>query len=115
MPHGSDPRRRSDQQSPDSGSSVPPAWWTSLETGRLPGERSHSHRQRSLRLHLDRLGPRALSLLAPLLVVGAVVAAGFGLAVVGGLLGAGALLCLVLLTVLGSDHERSSGKPSWWR
>lgn len=115
MPHGSDPRRRPDQQSPDSGASVPPPWWSALSDGRLPTEGPKVRQQSHRRDRLQRVGNRVSAPLVVLAVVGAVVAAGFGYQVVAGIVGAVLVSGLGVVTLI--HHRRSSevGDSGWWR
>lgn len=101
MPHGSDPRRRSDQQSPDSGSSLPPTWWTALEEGRLPNEGPQLRRGQGLHLRLLRLARHLGAPAVALAVVAAVVVAGFGYEWAALGLGAAVLVSLLAVTLLG--------------
>lgn len=115
MPHGSDPRRRPDQQSPDSGASVPPPWWSALSEHQLPAEGPRVRHPRSWRDRLGAIGPRLATPVAILAVVGAVVAFGFGYQLVGYLVGAAVLTGLVLVSVVHHRRSTAVGDPGWWR
>ncbi|HUY57430.1 MAG TPA: hypothetical protein VMV12_06345 [Candidatus Micrarchaeaceae archaeon] len=115
MPHGSDPRRRPDQQSPDSGASIPPDWWGSLSDDRLPTEgRAARHRQ-SWRLRLHRLGIRLSTPAVILTVAGAVVAFSFGYAMVGDVAAALIVVGLLAATVMHHRRSASSRDSNRWR
>ncbi len=80
MESRSDPLRRPDQQSPDSGSAAPPAWWPGLWEARLPAEAGPRRRRSWARPARVLRVVRVITLaLTPACLVGALVAAGLGL------------------------------------
>jgi hypothetical protein len=107
MPHGSDPRRWPDQQSPDSGASVPPPWWSALSEGRLPAEGPRVRQRSSWRDRLERLGRRLSAPVVVLAVTGAVVAGSFGYRILGGIVGAAVVAGLAVVTLI--HHRRAVG------
>lgn len=115
MPHGSDPRRRPDQQSPDSGASVPPTWWSALSDTRLPVEGLQVRRKASW---LSRLRSLAVRLSTPALVLavaGVVVAAGFGYQILAAAVGAGLVLSLAVVTLIHHRRSQEVEDTGWWR
>ncbi|HVB53102.1 MAG TPA: hypothetical protein VNF24_02770 [Candidatus Acidoferrales bacterium] len=115
MPHGSDPRRRPDQQSPDSGASVPPPWWSALSDSRLPAEGPRVRQRASWRDRLQRIGIRITAPLVILAVAGAVVAAGFGYQIVSWIIGAVMVGTLGVVSVIHHRRAVAVGDASWWR
>lgn len=114
MPQGPDPRRRQDQQPPESGSSVPPSWWGSMWQDGLPGEGAKigrpRHPLRAVRQLLRKLAIPAV----PLAVAGAVVAASFGYVLLAAALAALVVLGIVAATVLYlRQGPTPRGRPSW--
>ncbi|MGH7639629.1 MAG: hypothetical protein ACREN7_09850 [Candidatus Dormibacteria bacterium] len=114
MPQGSDPRRRPDRQSKDSGASVPPSWWQALSEQRLPNEGPRPKRRRDWGASLERLAQRFGAAAVALAVCGLVVAVSFGYQVVGIALGA-----LLVVSVGGASliHRKRAGRGdrAWWR
>ncbi|HVB13212.1 MAG TPA: hypothetical protein VNH38_00430 [Candidatus Dormibacteraeota bacterium] len=115
MPHGSDPRRRPDQQSPDSGASVPPTWWSALSDGRLPTEGVRAQQSTKWGDRLQRLALRLSAPVVVLAVVGAVVAAGFGYRLVGVIVGVVLLVGLGVVTLVHHRRAADTGDSGWWR
>ena len=115
MPHGSDPHRRPDQQSPDSGSSVPPTWWAALSKDELPEEGPEEPSERDGSARLREVGGRRGVPAVLLAVVGAVVAAGFSYLMVAGALAAAVAAGLVVATVLHQKLPPEPRTPNWWR
>ncbi len=107
MAHGSDPRRRSDQQSPDSGASVPPAWWSALSEGRLPAEGPRVRQRFNSRGLMQRIAVRIAVPAVVLAVVATVVLRGFGYQIVAAAVGAAIALGLVVVTVV--HHRKTPG------
>ncbi|MGC1184297.1 MAG: hypothetical protein WBA31_03985 [Candidatus Dormiibacterota bacterium] len=115
MPHGSDPRRRPDQQSPDSGASVPPPWWSALSESHLPAEGLTVRQRLTWRSRLRRLGVRLSVPALVLAVAGAVVAAGFGYQIVSAAVAAVVAVALGLVTVVHRRRTSPVDDPAWWR
>jgi hypothetical protein len=115
MPHGSDPRRRPDQQSPDSGASVPPSWWNALTDTRLPTEGTGARRRISLPSRLGSWGVRLSVPALILAVAGAVVAASFGYQLVAGAAAAVVVLALASATLVHHRRTRAVEDTAWWR
>ncbi|HVC39543.1 MAG TPA: hypothetical protein VNH20_06180 [Candidatus Dormibacteraeota bacterium] len=115
MPHGSDPLRRPDQQSPDSGAPVPPPWWNALGEERLPTETRRIRARTSWWARLQRVGVRLSAPLVALAVAGAIVAGGFGYRLVAGLVAAVLVVGLAVITLLQRRRSVGAGAGNRWR
>lgn len=115
MPNGSDPLRRPDQQSSDSGPSVPPSWWGALSDARLPGEITESSPRARWSARLKRIAARLGVPALVVAVVAAVVVISFGQLLVGGAVGAAVVLSLVLVTLWHHRRATASQGSSRWR
>lgn len=115
MPHGSDPRRRPDQQSPDSGASVPPTWWNALSDNRLPTEGFGVRHRTTWRRRIWRWTARLSVPALVLAVAGAVVAAGFGYQIVSAAIAAVVVVALGVVTVVHRRRSSALEDSVWWR
>ncbi len=115
MPNGSDPRRRPDQQSPDPGLSVPPAWWNQLSEGRLPAEDLAGQPRSRWWGRLVRMGQRLIAPVVFLAVAGAVVAFSFGYLIVGGALAAAVVVGVASASLVYQRRRAQLGESGWWR